>query len=248
MQRLRAHGRTGFGARCGRARQSSRRTPRDRHQQGDKIAKPDLLPVIERWGMHSPGVDVVPISARPARTSSARAGRGPAAADRCGAVPRTRWSDRTPQFIAQEIIREQLYSPARQGAAYACAVQVETWTEKTKQELSIARVIVERDSQKAIVVGKGGSRIRELGIAAPRPSTRARKTVHVAVRQSSRVEPRRARADPVSATAAKAKARSRCPRSTKIPCSRLSAPECRQVDAVNRLVGGACARPRTRRA
>jgi GTP-binding protein Era len=77
-------------------------------------------------------------------------------------------TDRSPQFIAQEIIREQLYHQLGKELPYACAVQVETWSEKPeKSEVTIGAVIVvERDSQKPIVVGRGGSRIRELGIAA----------------------------------------------------------------------------------
>src|SRR5204863_3556719 len=77
-------------------------------------------------------------------------------------------TDRSPQFIGQEIIREQLYHQLGKELPYACAVQVETWSEKAdKRELTIGAVIVvERESQKAIVVGRGGQRIRELGIAA----------------------------------------------------------------------------------
>ena len=135
----------------------------------DKIAKPDLLPVIERWGMHSPGVDVVPISAETGENVEAleqAVGRllpiGPAL------FPDAMVTDRTPQFIAQEIIREQLYHQLGKELPYACAVQVETWTERPdKREVAIGAVIVvERESQKPIVVGKGGARIRELGIAA----------------------------------------------------------------------------------
>jgi GTP-binding protein Era len=76
-------------------------------------------------------------------------------------------TDRSPQFIAQEIIREQLYHQLGKELPYACAVQIETWSERSATELAIGAVIVvERESQKAIVVGRGGARIRELGIAA----------------------------------------------------------------------------------
>jgi len=74
-------------------------------------------------------------------------------------------TDRSSQFIAQEIIREQLYHQLGKELPYACAVLVETWTER-KGELVIGAVIlVERESQKPIVVGRAGHRIRELGIA-----------------------------------------------------------------------------------
>ena len=93
-------------------------------------------------------------------------------------------TDRSPQFIAQEIIREQLYHQLGKELPYACAVQIETWTDKPRGELAIGAVIVvERDSQKAIVVGRGGQRIRELGIAARQAVAEAlkAKTVHLSL-------------------------------------------------------------------
>jgi GTPase len=134
----------------------------------DRVAKLDLLPVIQAWGSFAPGVDVVPISAMTGdgvatleRAIAARLPLGPPL------FPAEMVTDRSPQFIAQEIIREQLYHQLGKELPYACAVQIETWTQKTPRELAIGAVIVvERDSQKAIVVGRGGTRIRELGIAA----------------------------------------------------------------------------------
>jgi GTPase len=92
-------------------------------------------------------------------------------------------TDRSPQFIAQEIIREQLYHQLGKELPYASAVQIESWTEKSPSELAIGAVIVvERESQKAIVVGRGGSRIRELGIAARHAVGEALgKTVHLSL-------------------------------------------------------------------
>ena len=150
----------------------------------DRVAKPELLPVIEAWAGFSPGVEVIPISATLGdnvdaleRAVAHRLPPGPAL------FPDEMVTDRSPQFIAQEIIREQLYHQLGKELPYACAVQVETWTEKSKHELSIgAVIIVERDSQKAIVVGKGGSRIRELGIAARQAVGLALgKTVHLSL-------------------------------------------------------------------
>jgi GTP-binding protein Era len=134
----------------------------------DRVAKLELLPVIEAWTGFAPGVEVVPISAI--------TGDGVAALERAIAerlpigpplYPADMVTDRSPQFIAQEIIREQLYHQLGKELPYACAVQIETWTQKAPGQIAIGAVIVvERDSQKAIVVGKGGARIRELGIAA----------------------------------------------------------------------------------
>jgi len=134
----------------------------------DRLPKPELLPVMQAWGSFAPGVDVVPLSAMHGdgveeleRAIASRLPLGPAL------FPPEMITDRTPQFIAQEIIREQLYHQLGKELPYACAVQIETWTQKAPTELAIGAVIVvERESQKAIVVGRGGSRIRELGIAA----------------------------------------------------------------------------------
>ncbi len=140
----------------------------------DRIPKPDLLPVMEQWGGFSPGVEIVPISATRGdnvdaleRIVGSKLPVGPQL------FPDDMTTDRSPQFIAQEIIREQLYHQLGKELPYACAVQIETWNERSfpapdgRREATIGAVIVvERDSQKAIVVGRGGSRIRELGIAA----------------------------------------------------------------------------------
>jgi GTP-binding protein Era len=135
----------------------------------DRVAKPDLLPLMQAWGELADGVEVVPISALTGdgvealeRAVASRLPVGPPL------FPDDMVTDRSEQFIAQEIIREQLYHQLGKELPYACAVQVETWNVKANsKDLVIGAVIVvERDSQKPIVVGRAGSRIRELGIAA----------------------------------------------------------------------------------
>jgi GTPase len=133
----------------------------------DRVGKPELLPVIEAWSKAHPNLEVVPISAATGdnvdvleRVIASKLPEGPAL------FPPEMVTDRSPQFIAQEIIREQLYHQLGKELPYACAVQVETWTERKGELVIGAVIVVERDSQKPIVVGKAGSRIKELGIAA----------------------------------------------------------------------------------
>jgi GTP-binding protein Era len=133
----------------------------------DRAGKPELLPVIEAWSKAHPDAEVVPISAATGenvdaleRVIASKLPAGPPL------FPPDMVTDRTPQFIAQEIIREQLYHQLGKELPYACAVQVETWTERKGELVIGAVIVVERDSQKPIVVGKAGSRIKELGIAA----------------------------------------------------------------------------------
>lgn len=133
----------------------------------DRVGKPELLPVIEAWAKGYPRSEVVPISAATGdnvdaleRVIAQQLPAGPAL------FPAETVTDRSPQFIAQEIIREQLYHQLGKELPYACAVQVETWTERKGELVIGAVIVVERDSQKPIVVGRAGSRVKELGIAA----------------------------------------------------------------------------------
>lgn len=74
-------------------------------------------------------------------------------------------TDRAERFLAGELIREQLFRQLGQELPYATAVVVESFRERADhQDVVIdATIYVERDSQKGIVVGKGGRRIKEVG-------------------------------------------------------------------------------------
>ncbi len=139
----------------------------------DRVNKPELLPLIEtwvRWGEATgrAPLEVVPIAAlagdgvgRLVATIAARLPVGPAM------FPADMVTDRAEEFLAGELIREQLYHQLGKELPYAAAVIVETFEERDRGDLAIgAAIVVERDSQKAIVIGKGGQRIKQLGIAA----------------------------------------------------------------------------------
>jgi GTP-binding protein Era len=80
-------------------------------------------------------------------------------------------TDRTERFLAAELIREQVFLMTRQELPYAVAVDIESWEERARQDGTAdvvieAKILVERDTQKAIVVGRGGSMIKEIGTKA----------------------------------------------------------------------------------
>ena len=78
-------------------------------------------------------------------------------------------SDQPDSFLAAELLREKLLAVARQELPHSVAVTVEEMEERDGPEpvLAIRAVVrVERDSQKAIVIGKGGAVIKEAGTAA----------------------------------------------------------------------------------
>ena len=91
-----------------------------------------------------------------------------------GAVPEGPWlypddqlSDMPGRLLAAEITREKIYLQLHQELPYAASVDTETWKEKKDGSVRIeVSVYVERHSQKAIVLGKGGARIKAIGEAA----------------------------------------------------------------------------------
>ena len=94
------------------------------------------------------------------------------------------FTDRTDRFCASELIRETLFESFKKEMPYCCEVRIETFDEskryldedspsgsnnnkKNKSMIRIGAVIlVERDSQKGIVVGKGGQKIKDVGMDA----------------------------------------------------------------------------------
>jgi GTP-binding protein Era len=73
-------------------------------------------------------------------------------------------SDRPTRFFVAEIIREQIYSLYQDEIPYHTAVIIQSFEEKTTLDVIKAEIIVSRETQKMILLGKGGSGIKELGI------------------------------------------------------------------------------------
>ncbi|NIQ08602.1 MAG: GTPase Era, partial [Gammaproteobacteria bacterium] len=72
------------------------------------------------------------------------------------------------RFIVAEMVREQILKRTKDEVPYGVAVQVERFQENpSRNMIGIDAVIhVERDSQKRIIVGKGGTMIKQIGQAA----------------------------------------------------------------------------------
>jgi GTP-binding protein Era len=91
-----------------------------------------------------------------------------------GAMPDGPWlypgdevSDATDRMVAAELTREQIVNRLHQELPYATAIETETWEDRPDGSTAIRQqILVERDSQKAIVIGKGGRRLKEIGAAA----------------------------------------------------------------------------------
>ncbi|HEX7007722.1 MAG TPA: KH domain-containing protein, partial [Alphaproteobacteria bacterium] len=81
--------------------------------------------------------------------------------------PADQLTDMPERLLAAEVTREQLFLQLHQELPYALTVETESWEEFADGSVKITQVIyVERDNQKAIVLGKGGQRIKAVGAAA----------------------------------------------------------------------------------
>ncbi len=81
--------------------------------------------------------------------------------------PEDEFTDQTMREISGELIREQVLRQTEEEVPHAVAVRIESWAEREDGLTEIhATLFVERESQKGIVIGEGGSRLREIGTKA----------------------------------------------------------------------------------
>jgi GTP-binding protein Era len=72
-------------------------------------------------------------------------------------------SDRPMRFFVSEIIREKIFNFCQKEIPYSCQIEIEHF-EETPHIINIrAIIVVERDSQKGIVIGKGGEMLKKIG-------------------------------------------------------------------------------------
>jgi len=81
--------------------------------------------------------------------------------------PEDEVSNATDRMVAAELTREQIVNQLHQELPYATAIETETWEDRPDGSTTIRQqILVERESQKAIVIGKGGRRLKAIGAAA----------------------------------------------------------------------------------
>ena len=135
----------------------------------DQIERPTLLAQIKRWSQVMPFAAVVPISAK----SGEQVDRLLTAMEACLPAgppffPPDSLTDLPTRFIAAEIIREKAFRLTGQEIPYAVAVTIDKFKKEKKGALVriYATLHVERDSQKGIVIGKQGLKLKQIGEAA----------------------------------------------------------------------------------
>lgn len=131
----------------------------------DQVKKHELLPLIDAYSKLGEFRAMVPISAR--------SGDGvPGLAtlffellpEHEPFFPVDQLTEVAERFIAAETIREKIFELLREEVPYSTAVEIEKFDESDPALLRIAAlIVVERDGQKGIVIGKGGSTLKEIG-------------------------------------------------------------------------------------
>ncbi len=126
--------------------------------------KEQLLAAIDAMSKRHEFIDIIPVSARKRDNLDVLAASIRSHLPESPPLfPAEMLTDRSPEFHAAEVIRERLTVHLREELPYGLTVQVEQYS-KERDRLTIHAVIwVERDSQKGIVVGKGGQMLRTIG-------------------------------------------------------------------------------------
>jgi GTP-binding protein Era len=135
----------------------------------DVLPKPALLPLIERYDRDVGFADIVPLSALTGENVDALEAALLAhlpEGDRL--YPEDYLTDQPERFFVAELVREQVLGHTHAELPFASAVVVDRFEEPDAKGLLrlYCTILVERESQKPIVVGKGGAMIKAIGSAA----------------------------------------------------------------------------------
>ena len=127
----------------------------------------ELIPFLERLAHTREYHAVVPVSARTGRNLpellrvvADALPEGPAV------YPQDQLTDRDERFFAAEMLREKLFQMLGEELPYRCEVAIDSFKEEGALRRIEATILVERESQKAIVLGKGGERLKQMASAA----------------------------------------------------------------------------------
>jgi GTP-binding protein Era len=130
----------------------------------DRVNKPDLLPLMERYSNLHSFEEIFPISAlhregleQLLAAVIQRLPEGPQY------FPPDEYTDQPERFLASEIIREKVIRHTKHELPYVTAVLVDQFEEGEAITRLHATIVVEKESQKPIVIGAHGARLKEIG-------------------------------------------------------------------------------------
>jgi GTP-binding protein Era len=129
--------------------------------------KEQILPFLKTLSERHPFVDVVPVSARDGGNLEELVGSVLRQLPEGEAIfPDDQITDRSERFFAAELLREQLIRRYHRELPYSVTVEIERFEEVEGRYIIGAVIWVERDSQRAILLGKGGEAMKQTAMAA----------------------------------------------------------------------------------
>jgi GTPase len=132
----------------------------------DRVKKPAILPMIDAYARLLDFAEVVPFSALTGENAELLAERLLAHLPEGEKLyPDDFVSDRPERFFVAEMIREQILRHTHAELPYSSGVMIESFEEGPLVRIS-AVILVERDGQKAILIGRGGAMLKAIGTAA----------------------------------------------------------------------------------
>jgi GTP-binding protein Era len=133
----------------------------------DRVPKPRILPAIDAWQHAGSFAEIVPVSAlrgenvdRLEEVLLARLPEGPAL------YPEDFLTDLPERFFVAEMVRERILGHTREEIPYVTGVVIEGFKEEEGLVRIQAVILVERDNQKGILIGRGGSMLKRVGTEA----------------------------------------------------------------------------------
>jgi GTPase len=131
----------------------------------DITAKSRLLGLAEEANSRVPFVETFMVSAKSGDgVADLKATLATALPDGPWHFPVDQVSNVTTRLLASEITREQLFLQLHEELPYASMVETEKWEDRKDGSAAIhQQILVERDTQKAIILGKGGQQIKKIG-------------------------------------------------------------------------------------
>jgi len=133
----------------------------------DAIPKPRLLPLIADYSKLHDFAEIIPISALKRDGLDVLLDKMVRALPEGPRYfPKDQYTDQPERFLAAEIVREKVLIAAAEEVPYATTVQVENYEELPGLTRIHATIYCERDGQKKILVGKGGSMLKRIGTSA----------------------------------------------------------------------------------
>ncbi len=138
--------------------------------KADTIFKPDILPIMDGFIQSGLFQDIVPVSAlKRVNLDDLEKTLASHLPEHEPLYPTDIMSEQPERFFVAEFIREQVFLQFRQEVPYATAVEVREFKEREAGKTFIsADIIVERDSQKGILIGNKGGALKKIGEEARR--------------------------------------------------------------------------------